>query len=87
MPQTAANVDTYYNRGCDTRMFEKLDSDEDFDLVSGSGENQMRASSATQKFDTLENALTSGSRKFRRKERAGTAKQGGSQAIHDRKDR
>lgn len=67
MPQTAANVDTYYNRGCDTRMFEKLDSDEEFDLVSGSGENQMRASSATQKFDTLENALTNGSRKFGRK--------------------
>ena len=39
MPQTAANMDNYFKRGCDTRMFEKLDSDEEFDLVSGSGEN------------------------------------------------
>jgi len=66
-------------------MFEKLDSEEDFEEVGG---DEVRASSATINHpSSLENAMTSVSQKSRKKVRAETAKRGGSRAIHDRKER
>ena len=92
MPQSAANIDGTRARACDTKMFEQLESEGDFELLSAEGgQDDPRASTNTQQFKTLDNRtrLTSatGSRRTRRKERAETARRGGSQAIHDRRER